>query len=1591
MISQDVPSAYGSALGKFSHSVNTLLNGPNWSMSLGSEDKRTTYVTEKGVQLVYKGMDSRPTMSELLAESGSLNVPSNMSMMDTTFKTNAGHENAASTMDFALNAPEETESGHVDRVYLDPSLMETSIATSAGFGQAYPPYHHPGEPVLNNHMKAYLNQIISLEKEEDDASIDYKVIDNTEYDNKVSYLPPGVLVGQEDVLSSDDDDDSDDNSHLFFDPLRPTLTEGNLKAHTDRFVRYNHDQNENLPFYNGSEQEDRFGDVSMELVPITTKFDIPAEPPTTHVNMPIHLRPDILDAAKLQMPQPQIWQLVVDGKILRNDILVQGHVPPGSNSIQSKGRISPIIEWTHPEDIIFPAALSDKELCAVAFEPHALLSSRKPLAGKMVYDPPVGTILPSGHNFLSVIFVPVDIQQYQSVSLTRKVSIFVRKGVPEIVWPHSHDVLVQGNPLDDQYFRAYVQKLMLPTVSSQRKTKEYITSLELKQRAKKRTEKELAGTADESEAEGDNAEVPVEQTQNEYSKYQDFTIKKSVTFTPLIDEPYRDIFGSNEDQVKAHEGEEFFYSHDRGAVLERGQHKIYVQYRPSKEMFHNYQCGYASIIVVIGARAPQISWQSPNDIKYLTELTHRSFKVTVDEPQSLHWNAAKQGPWPGWGSFTYEPPLGTVLDVGVHQLTAHFKSLFPIEFRDTTVTNTITVTPTESIIQWNMPAIIYLGQPVSEAHLNCQVHQPSASEGGGSLTYSMSLGTMLDLGKYEVHCKFTPKFPARFHIAEAKQDIVVNMPRIPQLYWNDPDDIVHPEPLGKAELCARLVTLGVTGQLIYDPPLLTILDAGHHELKVTFQPDLNSWAAAVAIVKIKVIKAKVRLAWNGPYDMIEQRGLHRGILDCRVLNENLTGILTYTPPLNTVLEIGEHKLHCLFTPAPEHQVNYEPTEAWALLSIRAKPKKRTTLTWKHPEDIVHPTPLSKTGQLTAVCNETEGTFNYYPRVGACLNVGKHELKVKFLPKLEDSYLPSEAKVTIRVSRGSCRLVWKPDPALLEFDYGTALSEYVLCAKALSQLDTEVYGEFIYTINGKPIELKQVLEAGSHEIKVAFTPDVPENFNGCEGLSVFVHVYRLTPQLLWKAPESPLTYPSFIDKNIHLTCVCVTETLQGQGERVPGKMKYSVKEGDILPVGLHQLFVRFEPDDIINYYSKDASIVIRIDRGTPRIAEWNLVEEIIYPEPLSIAKHLNAEADVDECNYSYNYAEGTILPVGRHEITCLINATGAHACNYSPATVSKFVTVLPTSCQVQWDGPEPGVSFYEIRYGDPLSEKQLCARLVLDNIRDVDLPLLMAKSNDIRELYAEISLMNPRINSSEIATMQKQITYLENQSVGLQYSPPLGTVLRGGKHKITCTFLCPFQCKNIRMSNTVKMTVVVKKSVARIEWNPKLPNLRYGDPLTATHLCARVTGNPLFADGTFVYKHKIGTILRIGMTQLEVQYIPKDKTSLHEATATNMVHVLKRPSVIHWPYAPKVVPFKYKLKASDLSAEVLGYDGQQLEGTFTYEPSVGCTLGPIGMREIRVEFCPRGEANKCYTMPVALVVPVQVVPPDSSSTGVATFH
>lgn len=165
--------------------------------------------------------------------------------------------------------------------------------------------------------------------------------------------------------------------------------------------------------------------------------------------------------------------------------------------------------------------------------------------------------------------------------------------------------------------------------------------------------------------------------------------------------------------------------------------------------------------------------------------------------------------------------------------------------------------------------------------------------------------------------------------------------------WNTPAEIVYGTALSATQLNAT--ANGNTSTPIYEPALGTILDAGTHELKVTFPSD-ETFLASSKTVSIVVNKAASTVTWATPADIEEGTALSESQLNATVTGTS--GAATYSPALGTILEVGSSTLSVTFAA----DSNFEEATASVQINVIAS----NALGLSDEDDIsIYPNPVSQ--------------------------------------------------------------------------------------------------------------------------------------------------------------------------------------------------------------------------------------------------------------------------------------------------------------------------------------------------------------------------------------------------------------------------------------------------------------------------------------------------------------------------------------------------------------------------------------------------------------------------------------------------------
>jgi hypothetical protein len=619
------------------------------------------------------------------------------------------------------------------------------------------------------------------------------------------------------------------------------------------------------------------------------------------------------------------------------------------------------ITWANPASIVYGTPLSATQLNATANVP-----------GTFVYSPAAGAIVNAGYQTLSVTFTPSDTA---IAPVTRTALIFVTKAPSAVSWTRPA-AIAYGTPLSAEQLNA--------------------TSA-------------LAGTFDYDPDAG--AVLPVGNVQ---------TLR--VTFTP--DSPNYDL-STGSTTIDVAKGTQVIrwsdpgpifagqpltaaqlnatvlpsgsapagaltYDPAIGTVLAEGVHEL----RVSAAETANYNAASASADLIVRNATVGLQWAPPAPIVYGTALSAAQLNATASVP----------------GTFTYNPPAGTVLDAGTTTLTAQFTPA-DSQYQPASITVPIVVNKVQAAVAWGSPEPIVYGTPLGPVQLNATANVP------GTFTYVPGAGTIFDAGAHDVTMTFVPQdarnyngdtLTVRIDVAKAPQRIV----------WNPPAPITYPAPLSAAQLNALVQVVGPSpaGALTYTPAAGTVLQAGPAQVLTANVAATPNYEAATATVTIGVLKATPVITWAKPASIVYGTALSAAQLNAVA---DVDGTWTYTPPIGTILDAGNAQtLSVHFTPADTR--NYNDADTAVTIDV-AKAKQHVV--WAVPAPIVYGTALSA-AQLDATVEVVgpapAGALTYTPAAGTMLDAGLGQtlsVAVAGTP----NYEPAAATVTLDVRRAALSL------------------------------------------------------------------------------------------------------------------------------------------------------------------------------------------------------------------------------------------------------------------------------------------------------------------------------------------------------------------------------------------------------------------------------------------------------------------------------------------------------------------------------------------------------------------------------------------
>ena len=914
-------------------------------------------------------------------------------------------------------------------------------------------------------------------------------------------------------------------------------------------------------------------------------------------------------------------------------------------------KLSPTIEWQQLEPISYGTALGDEQLNACANT-----------EGRLVYNPPPGTVLPEGVHALSVIFIPNDAVNYNTA--VNVASLTVSRMIPRIEWPDPTPIFygarlsatelnaratIPGSfayaPKEGSLLPAGVHKLTATFLPEQSEyyseTKASVTLIVARATPEARWQQPpdiLYGTPLGHEHFAIEAKVPgkIEFSADSgevlcaghHTLIAYFTPEDAVNYseaefeatlniaknTPTLtwDKAAQIVYGTplDESQLNAQASVPgaIEYTPGPGKVLPAGRHTITACFTPADAK--NFEIVEARLPLAVEKATPAVEWPAQISMVYGTPLGDRVFRISTAVE----------------GSLALTPAKGELLPAGMHIVHAVFVPADSANYLTAEADVRVQVAKAYPLVTWEPPKSILYGAELSGEQLNARANVD------GHFTYTPPLGKKLGAGQHAISATFVPDDATNYQNVQAAVQLAVEK-AVPAIEWPEPEAVNYGERLSEKQLQAQA---SVPGSFAFTPVAGEALEAGINRLTAVFTPlDTANYVSTQAAVKLTVNKAIPTLAWSDPAPIEWGTPLSTVQLNAKA---SVPGSFVYTPAEDERLRAGTHTLSVTFL--PEDARNFAAVETSTSIVVhRATP----SIAWNPVSPIVYGTALGS-NQLNAE-TDIPGVFVYRPAVGAVLPAGTTQLTATFLPEDDANYAEADAAASLVVEKATPAIEWRtPQP----IEYGVAIGEQQLSARA------SVPGSFTFMPSAG-----SMLSAGTHTATVVFAPEDTANYLSAEA-AVMLVVKKATPKIAWQTPEpiisgNPLSVAQLNAK-----------------ASVPGKFAYIPRAGSVLPAGTHTIEATFVPADSTNYTPVQTSVELAVIEVREVSIDWKSPAPIQYGTTLG-ANQLNATTSVPGI-FVYSPPEGTLLAAGTQSL--MVTFIPDDDVKYAAAQASVTLVVKP---------------------------------------------------------------------------------------------------------------------------------------------------------------------------------------------------------------------------------------------------------------------------------------------------------------------------
>jgi hypothetical protein len=833
---------------------------------------------------------------------------------------------------------------------------------------------------------------------------------------------------------------------------------------------------------------------------------------------------------------------------------------PGTLTISAKDL--PLIDWNTPAAIVYGTALDATQLNATA------RFGIQTVAGTFSYTPAAGTVLPAGQGqTLRVTFTPADTFSYGVVS--KEIAINVDQAPLTVAIDNPSRAYGATNPtLSYRVTAGLVNNDTASVVTGVPTTTATLTT--------------PVGAA------------TIYRGSLSAANYQLSVTPGMLTITPAelvatADNQVRRIGQPNPALTISYSG---FANGETSAVLNTlpiatttaitdsvvATYPITV----SGGSASNYTLRYvAGVLTVTNKLVPVVNWNTPATIVYGTPLTNGQLNATATDNGQ-----------PVAGSFSYDPPAGTILHVGNAQT-------LKVTFTPNDQVNYVAVDQSVAISVTKAPLTVTIDDQVS--------------------TYGSSLPTLTISANSE-------------QLRGDDTTSVIN--GTPSTTANSASPIGQYPILAGTLASADYALTIITGTLWIEPALLTVMIddkqrkiyQANPELTFSYSGFVNNENATVvtgaptitttaemdspvgpypvttttngAAPNYQLIARKGTLTvlpkdlpiirWSSPEAISYGTALSATQLNATAwfANQPISGTFSYDPPLGSVLNAGNQILRVQFT--PDDSATFAGVSAETQIAVRRAPLQITIGDATRVYGANDPT-VAYTVTSGLINGDTSSVVQGTPTPSAdpTSPVGQYAISIGSLVADNYELVVTEGVLTITKARLTAtaadltRRVGRPNPT------ATILYTGLLNTDKVEDLDLLPTATISATVNS-PI--------GQYPIQLAGGNDNNYDFVYVEGtLNV---VDRDVPSIAWNTPTA-ITYGTA------LGTTQLNATASFNGQPVSGSFSYTPANGMLLKAGNGQILnLLFTPDDQINFAPVSLQVTIDVRKAPLTVTATN---------------------------------------------------------------------------------------------------------------------------------------------------------------------------------------------------------------------------------------------------------------------------------------------------------------------------------------------------------------------------------------------------